>query len=72
MRTIVDLPEDQIQALRALGEQQHLSRAELVRRAVSSYLSKKRPSNEQAFGIWQSRQEDGVSYQERIRAEWDQ
>jgi len=38
MRTIVDLPEDQIKALDSIGKREDLSRTELVRRAVAAYL----------------------------------
>ena len=38
MRTIVDIPENDVKALDSLGKKENLSRAELVRRAVQSYL----------------------------------
>lgn len=72
MRTIVDLPDDQITALKALAERNGLSRTELVRRAVAAYLEQHRlPSGDAAFGLWRKRGEDGLDYQERFRREWD-
>ena len=72
MRTIVDLPDDQIAALKALAERNGLSRTELVRRAVAVYLEQRRvPAGDAAFGLWRKRDEDGLDYQERLRREWD-
>ncbi len=77
MRTIIDLPDSQIAALRELGERDQVSRAELIRRAVESYIHAHEPSisDDAAFGLWRDRQDvihGGVAYQRRIRAEWDE
>jgi predicted transcriptional regulator len=73
MRTVIDLPDEQIEPLKALAEQMRLSRAELVRRAVADYLRRHQPAaDDAAFGLWKNRSEDGVAYQERLRSEWDQ
>lgn len=81
MRTIVDIPEDQIKALDLIGKNQDVSRAELVRRAVDLYLAKEKKKTsadaiDQYFGFLKDYPEafdglDGVEYQEKIRAEWD-
>jgi metal-responsive CopG/Arc/MetJ family transcriptional regulator len=72
MRTIVDLPEEQIEALKVLGDQYNTSRTELVRRAVAEYLARRSVrADDAAFGIWQDRGEDGLAYQERMRREWE-
>lgn len=73
MRTIVDLPGNQIDALKALGKRFNLSRAELVRRAVADYVARKQPAaDDTAFGLWKDRAEDGLRYQERRRSEWEE
>lgn len=73
MRTIIDLPEEQIKALKLLAERENASRAELVRRAVSDYLAQRPCAGaDSAFGIWRKRGEGGLEYQARIRQEWDQ
>jgi len=72
MRTIVELPDEQITHLKALGKRLSLPRTELVRRAVAEYLAQ-HPTEGQdnAFGLWKSRsREDGLVYQRRMRAEW--
>lgn len=72
MRTIIDLPERQYEALKALAERENASRAELVRRALAEYLARRAPDGvDKAFGIWRHRGEDGAAYQERMRQEWD-
>lgn len=71
MRTIVDLPESQISALKQLSLQSKLPRAELVRQAVSEYLRNHGTANsDDAFGIWQGQALDGVDYQHQIRKDW--
>lgn len=83
MRTIVDLPEEQVKALDKIGEHESLSRAELVRQAVDLYL--KQTKKKKAGGIvgpdirgsvtpgdpnfWDGL--DGVEWQRKMRAEWD-
>ncbi|MGM0593558.1 MAG: CopG family transcriptional regulator [Pseudomonadota bacterium] len=71
MRTIVELPEQQIEALKAMSEQEGLSRAELMRRAVAEYLSRHQSqTGASAFGIWKGRDKDGLRYQDALREEW--
>lgn len=81
MRTIVDLPEEQIKALDLIGQAEDLPRAELVRRAVDLYLTeeKKRKSDEAVdkyYGFLKDVPEafDGLEadeYVAKIRSEWD-
>ena len=71
MRTIVDLPEDQLKAIKALAKRDKISQAEAIRRAVHSYLASQPAPDQQspAFGIWTDG-EDGLRYQETLRNEW--
>ncbi len=72
MRTIVDLPDRQIEALKRMSDAVQLSRAELMRRAVDEYLDRHQPvQDDGAFGLWKKRKTDGVVYQDLARAEWD-
>jgi metal-responsive CopG/Arc/MetJ family transcriptional regulator len=74
MRTLVDIPDDQLAELTKLAEREKVSRASLVRRAVSELLAAKRATGEDAiaaaFGLWADMEEDGLAYQERLRSEW--
>lgn len=75
MRTLVDIPDDQIAELTKLAERQKVSRAALVREAIGDLLaSRRREARKQAidaaFGIWAGMEEDGLAYQERLRSEW--
>ena len=71
-RALVGIPEADLQSLDAISQSQHVSRAELIRRAVSMYLAQSKPIAAQtdAFGLWQSRQVDGLAYQNQLRDEW--
>ena len=71
MRTIIDLPEDQVTRLAAVCQREGFSRAEAVRRAVADYLDAKRVSERgDVFGIWRERKPDGVDYEQALRQEW--
>ncbi len=73
MRTIVDLTDEQIIALKSVSDRAKLSRAELLRRAVDEYLLKyKLQEDDSAFGLWSSRDKDGLEYQNEKRKEWEQ
>ena len=72
MRTIVDLPDSQIESLDEWCHREGVSRAEAVRRAVAEHLRKHHTAGaKSAFGIWRDMAEDGLAYQERLRSEWD-
>lgn len=78
MRTIIDLPDDQIAALARLCEREEISRAEAVRRAIQRFLQEKAETDHEEslnafFGMWKDRDDigDGVEYQRKLRAEWD-
>ncbi len=73
MRTLVDIPDDQIAELTKLAEREKVSRAALIRQAVADLLAAKRKGRgsaiETAFGI-RPDMEDGLAFQERLRSEW--
>lgn len=78
MRTLVDLPDEDIRWLDVRAKARGTSRAALVREAVSDYRgsqAKEEPKGwlEAGFGLWKDRTDigDGVEYQRAIRAEWD-
>ena len=74
MRTIIELPEEQLRALDAWRQARGISRAEAVRRAVANLLQDEaqvRAAVHAAFGVWSTRALDGLAEQERLRAEWD-
>jgi hypothetical protein len=77
MRTIVDLPPEQIKALDGYRKKEGISRAEAVRRAVASFLPpapgerfdfRKHP----AFGSSRSsRKVDSLELVRSLREEWE-
>lgn len=73
MRTLVDIPDDRIEALAEISRRENRSRAALVREAVDDLISKRRrEAQTAAFGLWKDRDDvgDGLSFQEALRAEW--
>ncbi|HXE08178.1 MAG TPA: ribbon-helix-helix protein, CopG family [Acidobacteriaceae bacterium] len=71
MRTLVDLPDNDLEELNELSRSRKTSRAQLIRLAVKGFLAQNRPGFDEAFGMWKDRSEDGVAYQERLRSEWE-
>ncbi len=72
MRTIVDLPQEQVEALSQVCEQDNISRAEAIRRAVSQMLkARSGASRESAFGAWKDRGEDSAQIVAELRDEWE-
>jgi metal-responsive CopG/Arc/MetJ family transcriptional regulator len=71
-RTLVGLSDQDFQALDTLSDVKRVSRAELIRQAVSQYLEKfkSEPATDGAFGLWAQKNEDGLAYQQRLREEW--
>lgn len=72
MRTLVDIPEDDIRWLDRLAIETGKSRAALVRDAIASYRAAlERDGIERYFGLWESRADvaDGLSYQLRLRGQ---
>lgn len=69
MRTIIDLPEDQLNALAELCKTQRISRAEAIRRALAEMLAHQHTGGrENAFGAWGRR--DSKKFVEKLRREW--
>jgi metal-responsive CopG/Arc/MetJ family transcriptional regulator len=78
MRTIIDLPDDQIQALAELCARENISRAEAIRRAVSNYVCADQQDQSEfqrvlkaTFGMWKDRGIDTDTYLAELRKEWD-
>lgn len=72
MRTIIELPDDQIEALDGICRRDGISRAEAVRQAVTLLMRERSASRSGlAFGIWRGKDAvDGLAYQEKLRREW--
>jgi metal-responsive CopG/Arc/MetJ family transcriptional regulator len=71
MRTLIDLPEQQVAALDELSKADKKPRAALIRQAVADYLVRRKAARqEDAFGLWGNKKLDGLAYQKRMRREW--
>lgn len=75
MRTLIDIPKAQLDALDAYCREERISWAEAVCRAVGRLVpaaaAPKRGLREHpAFGFWRRRRVNAVAYQRRLREEW--
>jgi hypothetical protein len=71
MRTVVDLPDDHVRELAELSKCRNQSSASLIREAVAiSLKARRRGKKDKAFGPWQPKGADGVTYQRKVRDEW--
>lgn len=71
VRTIVELPSEQVEHLDAHCRRQRISRAEGIRRAVSMMLADTASTEvTRAFGLWRGRNNDALARLESLRDEW--
>jgi metal-responsive CopG/Arc/MetJ family transcriptional regulator len=52
MRTLIDMPDNQIKELARICAARKLSRAEAVRQAVAAFIQQNSASRDAAFGLW--------------------
>ena len=78
MRTIIELTDEQVAALKAICAREGISRAEAVRRAVDQYVDKAegdreaaRRAMDSAFGAWAKKGIDTDTYLDEIGSEWE-
>ena len=71
MRTIIELPQEQLTHLDAHCRRENVSRAEAIRRAIDAMLaSRSKADAAGAFGLWRDRAADAAAELERLRDEW--
>lgn len=71
MRTIIDIPPEDVERLAVLSTREGLARAEIIRRAIRLYLKTNEvPRGDEAFGLWRDKGLDGLAYQSEFRDEW--
>lgn len=73
MRTIIDLPQEQIDSLKEMSAETNASRAQLIRYAVHEYVQSYQASqSDSAFGIFKEQPIDSIEYQQNMRGEWEE
>jgi hypothetical protein len=81
MRTIIDLDDQRLQVLDTWASENHISRAEAVRRAVDLLMERVNKPNGLGFGLWAQSsppgqgippERDGLRLQQEMRDEWPQ
>ena len=71
MRTIVDLPEEQVRKLALLCQKEKISRAEAVRRAVEQLLQNTSARGLQAYFGASKTPGDVARHLAKLRREWN-
>jgi metal-responsive CopG/Arc/MetJ family transcriptional regulator len=70
-RIVIDIPEEELKRLDAIKSVRKTPRAEIIREALNIYLEGNRiDESEDAFGIWQQENGDGLMFQRVLREEW--
>jgi predicted transcriptional regulator len=70
-RILVDLTDMQLSDITQIAETDKRARAAVIRDALDSYIAQRKPALAvDVFGLWETRQTDGLEYQERLRSEW--
>jgi hypothetical protein len=71
VRTLVDIPNEDLEVIGSVTAKLGISRAEFVRRALTASLVPYRDADQaDAFGILRGKLPDGMAYQEKVRGEW--
>jgi len=70
MKTLIEIPENQVQSLSGLCKRFNISRAEAIRRAIDLFVQKNQSQTADVFGIWKDKNGDGLNYQNQLRDEW--
>jgi len=69
MRIRIDLPQSDLVQVDEIARRRAISRGEFIRQAISASLTPwRRKMDHTAFGSWPDFPEDGLAYQERMRA----
>lgn len=73
MRTIIDIPHQELEVLTLICKQEKISRAEVIRRAIKKFVTDKMSAKrDDAFGLWKSQKIDALDYVDKLRNEWDE
>ncbi len=71
MRTLVDIPPNELKKLAHLCRKEKISRAEAIRRAIVQFVRAQMPVQESnAFGLWKGRSVNALKYEDKLRDEW--
>ncbi|MFN7096657.1 MAG: ribbon-helix-helix protein, CopG family [Gammaproteobacteria bacterium] len=73
MKTLINIPDNQLVIIQQICEEQHVSRTELIRQALTLLIerhNKKSTNVDKAFGILRNKKLDSLAYQRKLREEW--
>lgn len=72
MRGLYDITKDQAERLKLYSKKKMISRAEIIRKALDSYLPPSKSESirmHQAVGLWTD-SKDSLAYVRKLREEW--
>lgn len=74
MRTIITIPDDDLEILDNICASNKLSRSHAIREAIKEYIYKKSELRGKAFGAFKDifDKENSVEYQNNLRKEWEE
>jgi hypothetical protein len=70
MKTLIDIPNNQIKSLAMICDEFNISRSEAIRRGIDLFITKNNKKNIDVFGVWKNKNIDGLKYQNNLRNEW--
>ena len=71
MRTIVDIPDEKLDALSDYCSKKSISRAKAIRDAIGVLLEEKGGMDrEKGFGLWKGKKFEASQFLDEIRGEW--
>lgn len=71
VRTIIDIPDKQLDALSDFCRKEGISRAEAVRQAVNRFLTESAPPpKDLGFGAWKHKRINSRKFVDKLRSEW--
>ena len=77
-RVLLSLDDGQFGQLNSLAKKEHSSRTEIIRKAISEFLNRKKDKMVakhellEFAGAWKGKVVDGLEFQHKIRNEWDE
>jgi len=71
MRTIIEIPDEKLDALSDYCSKKSISRAKAIRDGIGVILEKKGGMDrEKGFGLWKGKQFEASQFLDEIRGEW--
>ena len=70
MKTLIEIPNKQIESLSIICNEFNISRSEAIRRGIDLFIKTNNKKHIDVFGILKDKTIDGLKYQNNLRDEW--